>query len=221
MLLTMAHLTRFKVPALRLPALSLNVGQWLLAAATLVLLTLHTFVASWVSIDGLSFGLLAMIALATVLPSVVQFTLKIGREGVEASFSRALEHVERVVGADVPVQATPALAEAARSPLASINLSRRALADTLKSLATSAGISLDVGDLAVIASDLQTAGLLTPAEVTAVTRLAASFDEAAKRGDASTSAAVTADLATQILNAKIKQRAAEIVAGRQAQQANG
>ncbi len=193
-----------------IPAFSINVGQWLVGLGSLVLLGLHTFKAN-VTIDWISFGLLGMVALAAVLPTVIQFTLKVGREGLEASMSRALDHVANLAGGkDVKVEPTPALTEAVRSPLASINLSRQALATALKNLATAAGLSSDVGDLSKLATELQRAGHLTPAEVGAVTRLAATFDEAAKRGDASSAAAVTADLATQVLTATLKQRTADV-----------
>jgi hypothetical protein len=101
---------------------------------------------------------------------------------------------------------SPALARAARDPMTSIELSRRALASELRGLAAAAGVNATAPSLVGFADQLYGAGRLSAAEASAIGELAAVIDAARESGSVGTGVAQDVDYATQLLVPVLEER---------------
>lgn len=195
-------------------SVSVKLGQVVVFVAALALLGLSTISDQLardegfhVKVSWVSLALLGIAAFVVVLPRVLRAADPVESTGVDLpgrAHDAALTAASVAPTPDVPAGSTralpsPALTRAARDPLTSIELSRRALASELRRLTAAAGITAPAASLAGFADQLYAAGLLRASEARAIGELSAVIDEARVSGSVAAGVAQDVDYATQLL----------------------
>ncbi len=195
-------------------SVSVKLGQLLVFAIALALLGLYTVSDQLARDEGfhvrvtwVSLVLLGIAALVVVLPRILRATGPAGSAGVDLSgwahdaalTAAAVAPTPEVAAGAGRALPSPALTLAARDPLTSIELSRRALATELRRLTAAAGITAPASSLAGFADQLYAAGLLRASEARAIGELSAVIDVARESGSVAAVVAQDVDDATQRL----------------------
>jgi hypothetical protein len=188
-------------------------GQAVLFVVALALLGLHTFTGvragSFATIDGLTFGLLGVAAIAVVLPRIISFAISIGPKGLEARLQAAREAVEETTGAAPPTStSSAAIVEATKGLSDAIEVSRQDLVGAMRELAIARHIAFTSGSLDGLAASLYAGKAFTRQDKVAVARVSALIQQALQEG-ASARLAHDMDLLTQTLAARFRKLAQE------------
>lgn len=197
---------------------SMKLGQAVVFGAALALLALYTVSDQLARDEGfhvrigwVSLALLGVAAFVVVLPRVTRVHAAPDGVGVDlagrahdaaltaATVALGRGAAERDMRALLAGEPSPALARAAIDPLASVELSRRALAAELRRIAAVAGVPVAASSLVDFADRLFRARWLSGPEAGAIGEVAAVIDAAKASGSVTAAVAQDVDDAVQLL----------------------